>query len=1575
MDFAQCGNTIELTSPNINSPISKLSSPTSMASVSNIASRYLEALEDSTPRRRPLATTLKLNSKTNLHAKKDSPDLEDMARQMNIDTPSRSPLLRASFDTPSATISSFKTSPKSRSSSKTVAPMTPSGRRSPTGPNDKSAKGYEYLCRIATIKNWLEAVLQEKIAQEPAELIAYIQNGIYLAKLANVFLPVKKAAYTNDLKLEFRHTENINRFFRLLQYLNIPDLFRFELTDLYDAKDIPKVWFCLHAMSYIINQMDASYPSIENLVGKLEFSDDDIKIATRALVGHHLPNFASADNSTSSDGHNSYINKTLNMQSPTKLALPPRLPISSPDPNPFRDQSSVNLLLEPYELNSVRKPDLSAAILKTPERSPTRRFAAEHSIRSTSPGLRSPIVHKPKSVTDGHSSQLATHDVNIIKLQALSKGALFRYKMFVDKIMLRSYDSELTEFFSIIRGTLTRKRTVHRHRDELRLYEQEIATLQSVARSNLLRRFLNYNFGPEDEKSIKKTQNLVRGHLVRCRFRNMKTDLQNNESNLLQLQCIIRGKDIHKRVSSTASNRVYIEPSVIALQSIARRALYHRQTNKSIVSRLDDKEVTSLQSVIRGGQSRNIVRVCLRSLSRERNILKELQSIGRGAILRTRLCNNVLITLLGEDVKMNELFAKARGNFLRRQVNYKKAVLEVVAESEIIPIQTMFRGILLRFRQDVDMEDIYEGVDSVITLQAKIRANKVSKEMKLMENYYTENLDLVIKAQSILKSKYTQTAYKALINMKNPPVSVVRKFAYLLSNSGTDFQEEMELSKLKDVILEKSKNNEELELLIENLDIKLSLLDKNKISIEDFMKQNNKFKAYKPIQPKTMNVKRLDKLNTSARKRIELYLSMFYFLQTKPIYWIRLFKYHPGCERDEFMKTLQYQILLVYPIGRGSVNSHSREEFFLLKFICSLMETDMTRSTNIADITKAKSAFWVDYVVDFNNHLYQRTHLKQIFGKIVSRVIDDDELTFESDPSIIYNHIREKETRIHGSSSKKINVTPQEAISDEEVSAAFVRNLMALREAATDSLELVQKSVSEIPLHVRILANQAYQLSTVNFPDHSEQQHLAVAGVILIKLYFNNILQFPGNFGYFTKEPYSAAVKSPSALDENLKHLSRVLLQMFSMKPFTDNFMKPLNDYVVSCVETVRVVIKEVINVKLLEIEYEMNDYDDIVSHSKPQLTMKVSDMIAVEKMITRNLDVVAPSLDDQLYTIVSELNEMVNSADDFVTLTEMGSITLTLSPKTQEDTVADSKVRQLLTQAKRCLLYIIRVQDGDDLLELFIHGIKPFHEEKFRKIIDSENDGSGNSYEVNPYGKSFLGDLTKMSYIDLKKLALKVILQLESLETVTRKNSFQELLNLIVVDIKTKDSQRVSRKSQLKIANQTVSKLLEKEIFLTRQLKDYELHIEKVLGELQLKPKEKKIFNIIPVFSKQYFYHRQLRKNNRLPKFGSYKYSVKRLMDQEIIKDIGGDLFGKGASSSKLDFMFSCHTLGTFVIEAANGSVTIPGACGSITLDQLLDHQYENKKTWEMFNGMVTFDTENLSALIFRKFYDIKKD
>lgn len=1459
-----------------------------VSSKNGIAARYLESLEE--PARSPLLPSRKLNA---LPKSKLGPDLDDLARQMNMETPTK--ITQARFNTPSATISSFKSAEKTK---------------------DKS-KGYEYLCRIEAIKRWLEAVLGETIPQSPLELVSYIRNGIYLAKLANVFLPQKKAVFL-DSKLQFRHTENINRFFKLLAFLEIPDLFRFELTDLYDAKDVPKVWFCLHAMSYRIHQLNSQYPEVVNLVNEVGFDEGDIRKANRMISGN-LPNFASADGEKGSPGRSSYMDKAFGSPITPKRIF---------DDDPFRDK----VVIEQTKIPDWRVPE-----------TPLKLNRPEPPVEKTALFEKSPVHSQVVDKTHAlYTPELEAHMDNIVKLQALCKSAAFRYKMFVDRIMLRSYDAEITAFNSKIRGNLSRNKTVHRHRDEILWHESAIVTLQAVARRKLAKR-IDKSMLEEDQ--VTRFQSICRGCIVRKRCKTLRNTLTRNVEQLTQLQSVIRSRTIKQRAMTVAKYRGSIEDSVLQLQSIARRVLYFKLRGASAITGNRDKMSTllDLQAIARGGLYRRKLRSKLEKIHLEWLSLEELQSIGRGAILRTRLCNNVLITLIGEDQVMNTLFAKVRGNKVRRDFALKKNTLEAVAESEVLPLQSMFRGILTRFRMEVQLDDIYEEIDSLVALQSLCRGHFVRRDISRMRTHYTAHQDQVVRAQAILRSKYTQTAYKLLLNMKNPPLSVVRNFAYLLSDSEVDYLEEIELEELKDKIIEKSKANEDLALQIENLDIKLGLLDKNKITVEDFMK-NSKYKTYRPIR--SAGVKALDKLNKSSKQRVDLYLALFYFLQTKPAYWIRL--YNDLVSNPAQCRKLQPLILSIFPLHESGVNGHSREEYFFMNFLCALMETDMSRCKNIADITKAKMLLWIDFFVDFNNHTHQRSHLKQSLGHVVQQVIED-ELSFEPDPVKIYNQLVEKEMRVYGSTRRDRNVTPQDAIADKEVSGIFVNNLMALREVTSITLEAILRMLPGLPVHVKILAKKAHDLSQIHFPGQ-EDHHLAVAGAIFIKHYVAGILQMPENYGY----------KVPNG--DNMKQLFRVLLQVFSMKPFTDNFLRPLDEFVMQNKDEARNMIRELISVRDLEPEYEMNDYDDIVSHERPLLTMKVTDMIAVEKLVTRHLDIVAPSQDDQLANVVKELNNVVNSADDFVTLSELGSLTLTLLPTTKEDTVAELRSKSLFSQAKRCLLYIIQVQDGDDLLELLIQGIKPVHEEKYKQVIKVER-------------RPPKGSFASMSYVELKKLALRVILQLEQLGLVTRKSSYQQLLNQIVVDIRTKNTQRDTRRSQLRIARDTTQKLMEKERFLKRQLGDYNSHIDHVLNELQLRPKEKKIFNIIPVFSKQYFYHRELKKNNRLPKFGSYKYTAKKLMEQGVIKDFGGELHRRHVTSSKLDFMFSCHKLGTFVIEAAASTVVVTGACATITLDQILDKQYESAKTWVMFDGMVTFDTDALAGLLFRKFYDIKRD
>ncbi|KAG7666339.1 IQG1 [[Candida] subhashii] len=1443
---------------------------------------------------------------------------------------------------------------------------------SPSNNSSRDSAGYEYLCRIEAIRRWLEQVLQERIIQSPAELISYIRNGIHLAKLANIILPTQRKVFLNDSKLQFKHTENINRFFHLLDFLNVPDLFRFELTDLYDAKNVPKVWFCLHALSYILNKTsDLEVPKIESLVDKLDFDDDDIRTANRALVGAPLPNFSSADTGESDDeSGNTYMTKvapsptkkiTINTPSPIKNQITPSSIKRQPEYDPFIDHNTPTITKQAeIKLSPIQLP---------PPMSPPPKFELP---------IPSPIIEREPTPPPATHPELEKQLINIIKIQALSRGANLRYKMFANKILLKSYQDEFTTLFAIIRGNMSRCKSVHRHRAELRIYEDEIVGLQSIIRGGFLRKEKpEFDVG---EMGIVGLQSVMRGKIVRDGVGEKIAMLRGAEDEVVDLQSLIRRKDVWKNSSRLIKIGNEYIGRIVELQSVARRRIYERFAARVFI---DEKVIIGLQSIIRRNLIINDINEKHSQIRNNKRSIIELQSIARGGISRTQVCNNVLVTLIYEDGKLNNLYAKIRGNNLRRSISLQKQQLYHYSP-QILQLQSMFRGILCRFSREIKLDDIYTHISPLIRLQSIARGSIQRRQVAQLHQYYHNNVDKVIHAQALLRRALAQSAYKQLINTKNPSLSIIRKFAHLLSASDGDYRDEVELSQARDMIIESSKRNEELEGQIEALDIKLSLLDRNKITIEEFAmptttRFNKKMGTIKNSGGKYVGAnKLLDRLNKSSRQRIELYQTLFYLLQTKPEYFARLFNSLDYSQVDSRLcSDLISNIIQLFP--NIAMNGRSREEFFYMMLIMELMKGDIARARNSGDITKTQSSFWIGFFLRFNNHTRQRQQLKAITGRFVARIVDQEELDFESDPSIIHASLLDHETKIRGHHTAEIS--PQVAIKIPQVSSKFVNNLMSLREAATEMINIIGSNLTQIPIHVRLICKHAYEQSKIHFPNKSDHQHLAVAGVIFIKHYISTILNVPENFGIIPKDPFNPRVSANTKPRDNLRHLSRVLLQLFSMKPFSDNFLKPLNDYIATSSESIQHLIHELIAVRDIKHEYNLNEYVDIVNRDRPELVIKITTLISLEKTVSQNIDIMAPGPDDQLLKVVNELDNLVGSPQDLVTLNDLGSIVLNLNPITNQESMVDYRARTLFMQVKRCVLYIIRIQqESNDLLELLISGIRPEHELMFKKIVEEEARElavSDMNRKKKPYYQTSLGDLSKITYHDLKKMALENLLQLESMGELTRKNSFQEVLNQIVLDIKTKKIQRDNRRDQLLVATTTATKLAEKEQFLKKQLNDYNNHIDTILTQLQSnkKPHDKKLFNIIPIFSKQYFYHRELRKRNRLPRFGSYKYSAKKLMDQKILINFGGFMMNFSARTSKLDFMFSCHSVGRFTIEAASGSVAIPGASTVITLDELINLQYENKKRVEMFDGMAVFDSDNFMGLIFRKFYDIKRD
>ncbi|KAJ1727308.1 iqgap- protein, partial [Coemansia biformis] len=124
---------------------------------------------------------------------------------------------------------------------------------------------YEYLCHVSEAKQWIEACIDEQLP-EIGDLEDSLRDGVALAKLARAFCPEavgKIYQQPGQVKLSagvrrrfiFKYTDNINFFLSAMRQVRLPRLFHFELTDLYDRKNMPRVIYCLHALSHFLLKM------------------------------------------------------------------------------------------------------------------------------------------------------------------------------------------------------------------------------------------------------------------------------------------------------------------------------------------------------------------------------------------------------------------------------------------------------------------------------------------------------------------------------------------------------------------------------------------------------------------------------------------------------------------------------------------------------------------------------------------------------------------------------------------------------------------------------------------------------------------------------------------------------------------------------------------------------------------------------------------------------------------------------------------------------------------------------------------------------------------------------------------------------------------------------------------------------------------------------------------------------------------------------------------------------------------------------------------------------------------------
>lgn len=1452
----------------------------------------------------------------------------------------------------------------------------------------KHLQAYEYLCHIGEARAWLEDVLEPEKLPPIVQLEEALRNGVTLAEAVVRLAPSLSLSQQRALgsqrifrseRLQFRHSDNIALFFRFLAEIELPELFRFELVDLYEKKNIPKVIYCIHALSWMLFRKGIVNFRIGNLVGQLQFADHELEEAQKGIdrSGVQMPNFGG-------------MREAMQVEEEEPPEPTPEEMLAEHEETILDLQTQIRGALVRIRLGNMMQ-DL---------------WDAEEQIANLQALARGGFGREVFNFR-------FAMDASTRNLQGLLKGFLVRHSLTRKHNYWQQSEAKIIQIQNLWRGKQQRAETNH-VRIELLSHKHGIKDFQAAIRGALSRwkagDLWQESRDPSNEAQILAFQAAARGALERMRIAALLNRLWGDGQSITQvvgLQAFSRG--LLRRVQQKRQHGHFTshESKLVQMQAVARGLLHRRQQSRTQET-LRQIEVSSLQARLRGHVTRQRTEQLQAELLKHDGTAVSLQALARAMLERARI-GTKLAALEDSEIQITGLQALARASMERQRI-YEQLLLMEKEEVEITQLQALARAMLLRCDIGRTLADLESYEDELVELQAVLRGFVVRRKFEEKQRFFYENMQKVIKVQSLVRAKQQGESYKSLVSGKNPPLPVVRRHLHLLTDSNLEFEGELEADRLRRQVVESVRRNEHVEGYVEGLDVKIALLVKNKITLDEVVKHQKHFggSASQLLRAGSTlsngNGLDLKALNKNSRKKLTGYEELFFLLQTQPSYLARLFNHLTSRGiADSDGKNLERLILTLFGYAQKS-----REEHLFIKVLAMGSQQTISKCQTIEDLTRQQSGtFHQRLLLSYVRGPRDRAYLKSLLGGLVKNgICAQNNLDLESDPLQIYRAILNNEELSTGCPSMRPRDLPREVvIRQEDVRPRYVEHLEDLRDLGDAFFTSLEESIHRMPYGIRYLAAMQYRALCDQFPRDDPSHMAMLVGSWLWKSYIVPALREP--------EMWGVVDRGLSPLHKrNLAQVITVLSQVAgSGRLFgAENiYLQPLNNWITESLDRWHTCLQHCFDIPSAEEHYDADQFSDLYSRTKPTLYIKLADIFAIHGLVTENLATMAPNRDDPLKELLMDLGTPKSNESDLGGASNGSELTLTLKSRftVQEDPNAEA--RALFTATKRLVLYIIRVQSGSNLMEILLRPIT--HEDADRwttliqeEIAEKERDSHRNSRR--PQSAAFdprhsvrggraqsvyseapstlsddrrdLHEFQNMSYAEVKSTALENILSLEQSTVapqfrVSRQNNYQELLNALASDIRQKHRRRLDRQREMEATRATLAQLDAKAVFLEDQLKSYNDYIEQCLHTLASKKNASGNKKFKMPFTKQWSHERELERAGRKPEFGSYKYSAKQLADKGVLLSWRRFAIEQW---NNVDIVISSDEVGVFHLEASTGSLMVPGASANLLLDELLQAQYDNRGAVVVFEeGAGTGQGASLAVnlllhLVFKKFY-----
>ncbi|KAF7661071.1 hypothetical protein LDENG_00268810 [Lucifuga dentata] len=919
---------------------------------------------------------------------------------------------------------------------------------------------------------------------------------------------------------------------------------------------------------------------------------------------------------------------------------------------------------------------------------------------------------------------------------------------------------------------------------------------------------------------------------------------------------------------------------------------------------------------------------------------------------------------LANESLVTQLQARIRG-YLVRKANAQRKEYLCQQEPHVVKLQACWKGYKQRKMYKDRMNLLQTNVASVVKIQSLAKMWKCKRKYIQRLKYFKDHETDIVKIQAFLKANKARDDYRTLTGAKDPPLSVVRKFAHLLEQSSLDLQEEQEVTRLREELVTKIRSNQQMEKDLNLMDIKIGLLVKNRITLQDVVSHNKKMKNKKSKTGKDglaagerLGIKGLSK---GKRRKLEAYQHLFYLLQTNPSYLAKLIFQMPQNKSTKFMDTV---IFTLYNYA-----SNQREEYLLLKLFKTALEEEVkSKVDQIQDIVTGNPTV-IKMVVSFNRGARGHNALRHLLAPVVKDIIEDKNLGINTNPVDVYKAwVNQLEMATGEASKLPYEVTPEQAMSHEEVRNRLEACSLALRSATDKVLNSIVSSLDNIPYGMRYIAKVLKNSLHEKFPDASEDELMKIVGNLLYYRYMNPAIVAPDGFDIIDM---SAGGQLHLDQRRNLGSVAKMLQHVAANKLFEGEnaHMTPMNNYITQSYEKFRAFFQAACDVPEPEEKFNVDEYSDMVTLSKPIIYISIEEIINTHSLLLEHLEAISPDHNDLLHELLQDLGDVPDveellgegavDPDDSNrenTLSQLAKteISLTLTSKFELLEGDDKDMKILMRKTKKLIVDVVRIQPGETLPEILETPATALQESEHAKVVEHRAIQDAQTPEGLKSSPAVLEDI-QLPLEQKKRKIQRNLRTLEQAGLVTESNKYQELINDISKDIRYQRRYRQRRKAELVKLQQTLMALNSKAAFYQDQMNYYDTYIKTCLDNLNRKNARRSI----KLESKGND------KGSKKWKPQSLKYTAARLHEKGVILEIEG--LQTNQFKNVMFDISPTEEVGDFEVKAKFMGVEMEKV--QLHFQDLLQLQYEGVAVMKMFDKAKV----NVNLLIFllnKKFY-----